>query len=60
MSVTNGGSAFNSLSPGGGYGLIGMRERVRSTGGRIRAGHRPQGGYQVVVELPYHPQEAAV
>ncbi|MFD3496930.1 sensor histidine kinase [Streptomyces sp. NPDC058678] len=42
----------NSPSPGGGYGLIGMRERAHSVGGRIRMGHRPQGGFEVVAELP--------
>lgn len=60
VSVTNGGSArLGPLSPGDGYGLIGMRERVRSAGGRIRTGHRPQGGYEVVVELPYGLEESA-
>ncbi|MFF0014196.1 sensor histidine kinase [Streptomyces sp. NPDC005374] len=60
VSVTNDGSArFGPLSPGDGYGLIGMRERVRSAGGRIRTGHRPQGGYEVVVELPYGLEEPA-
>lgn len=42
-------------SPGGGDGLIGMRERARSAGGRIRAGRLAQGGFEVVVELPHHP-----
>ncbi|MEU9326648.1 sensor histidine kinase [Streptomyces canus] len=65
VSVVNDGPAYaNSPSPGGGYGLIGMRERARSAGGRIRTGRLVQGGFEVVVELPYHPeghpQEAAV
>ncbi len=38
-----------------GYGLIGMRERALSLGGRLRAGHRPAGGFEVVTELPLHP-----
>ncbi|WLW50579.1 sensor histidine kinase [Streptomyces sp. YU58] len=42
-------------APSGGYGLIGMRERVRSVGGRIRMGHRPEGGFEVVAELPVRP-----
>ncbi|MFF0091955.1 hypothetical protein ACFYSF_18650 [Streptomyces canus] len=41
-----------------------MRERARSAGGRIRTGRLAQGGFEVVVELPYRPdgepQEAAV
>ncbi|MEU9171190.1 histidine kinase [Streptomyces sp. NPDC048420] len=60
VSVTNGGSAADSRSPDGGYGLIGMQERTRSAGGRVRTGHLPQGGYEVVVELPYRTEETAV
>ncbi|GAA4024081.1 hypothetical protein GCM10022232_81720 [Streptomyces plumbiresistens] len=46
----------DSSSPGGGgYGLMGMRERAHSVGGRIRMGHRPQGGFEVVAELPVQP-----
>lgn len=40
------------VAAGGGYGLIGMRERARSAGGRVRTGHRPDGGFEVVTELP--------
>ncbi|MGW6144154.1 sensor histidine kinase [Streptomyces sp. NPDC055140] len=36
----------------GGYGLIGMRERAHSAGGRFTAGHRPGGGFTVAAELP--------
>ncbi|MFE7462649.1 sensor histidine kinase [Streptomyces sp. NPDC057499] len=35
-----------------GYGLIGMHERARSAGGRLAAGHRPGGGFEVSTELP--------
>ncbi|MGI5459912.1 sensor histidine kinase [Streptomyces sp. CA-249302] len=38
--------------PGGGYGVMGMRERARSVGGRLRVGPRPRGGFEVVTELP--------
>ncbi|MFJ9241762.1 sensor histidine kinase [Streptomyces sp. NPDC101776] len=41
-----------SPTPADGYGVIGMRERALSAGGRLRAGHRPQGGFEVVTELP--------
>ena len=44
-------SAANS-----GFGLMGMRERAQSVGGRLRAGRRPEGGFQVVAELPLHVQ----
>lgn len=37
-----------------GYGLIGMRERVLSVGGRLRAGRQPAGGFAVAVELPMY------
>ena len=38
-----------------GYGLIGMRERALSVGGRLQAGRRPEGGFQVAAELPLRP-----
>jgi signal transduction histidine kinase len=68
ISVTNGGTATPPSSPvpastpatapasGSGYGLIGMRERALSVGGRLHVGHRPGGGFEVVTELPLHPQ----
>ncbi|MFF3847172.1 sensor histidine kinase [Streptomyces sp. NPDC002328] len=46
-------------SGGSGYGLIGMRERALSIGGRLRAGHRPTGGFEVSTELPLHPYAPA-
>ncbi|MFI2211485.1 sensor histidine kinase [Streptomyces sp. NPDC020141] len=36
----------------GGYGLIGMRERVQTLGGSLRAGPRPDGGWSVRATLP--------
>ncbi len=44
-----------ATAAGPGYGLIGMRERALSVGGRLRAGHRPAGGFEVATELPLHP-----
>ncbi len=40
---------------GGGLGLLGMRERVRSHGGECEIGPRVTGGYRVRVRLPYRP-----
>jgi signal transduction histidine kinase len=58
ITVTDDGgdaSPAAAVAPGSGYGLIGMRERALSVGGRLRAGHRPAGGFEVVTELPLHP-----
>jgi len=42
-----------SLRPAGpGLGLIGMRERVTALGGRLHAGPREGGGFQVRAEFP--------
>ena len=37
---------------GSGYGLVGMRERVGLLNGRLTAGPRPEGGFQVAACLP--------
>ncbi|MFD3581020.1 sensor histidine kinase [Streptomyces sp. NPDC058683] len=37
-----------------GYGLIGMRERAQSIGGRLQAGPRAEGGFTVTLGLPMH------
>jgi signal transduction histidine kinase len=38
--------------PGGGYGLVGLRERVRTVGGTLRAEPRLDGGFVVEAVLP--------
>jgi len=61
ITITNDGIAPPSTAaapahaPGPGYGLIGMRERALSIGGRLRAGSGPAGGFEVATELPLHP-----
>ena len=35
-------------APSGGFGLLGMRERVEATGGSLAAHPRPEGGFEVV------------
>jgi len=36
----------------GGFGLVGMRERIHLLGGRFAAGPRPGGGWQVTADVP--------
>jgi signal transduction histidine kinase len=47
-----GAGAGDGQRPAGGLGLIGMRERVAALGGRLHAGPRDGGGFQVRAELP--------
>ncbi|MEV4101448.1 histidine kinase [Nonomuraea sp. NPDC049649] len=50
--VRNGPPAYAPLNaPTGGFGLVGLSERARRTGGTLRAG-AVDGGFEVVVELP--------
>jgi signal transduction histidine kinase len=37
----------------GGYGLLGLRERVQLEGGRLEAAGQPQGGFRLAIEVPY-------
>jgi signal transduction histidine kinase len=50
--TSNGHSATNGHSTINGLGLIGMRERVTALGGRLHAGPRDGGGFQVRAEIP--------
>ncbi|MFC4959594.1 sensor histidine kinase [Streptomyces mauvecolor] len=49
------GAASSNPGSGGGYGLIGMRERVALHGGTLTAGPRADGGFAVLAELPLAP-----
>ncbi|MGW0945555.1 sensor histidine kinase [Streptomyces sp. NPDC002623] len=60
ITVTDDGTAVPAAAPvGRGFGLIGMRERAESVGGVLRAGRRPEGGYQVTTRLPLYPDTSA-
>ncbi|MEW1639731.1 histidine kinase [Streptomyces sp. NPDC093801] len=46
----NGAAALEAA--GTGHGLVGMRERVRLTGGTLDTGPLPEGGFRVAARLP--------
>ncbi|MFE5027433.1 sensor histidine kinase [Streptomyces sp. NPDC056656] len=57
ITVRDDGGRGSTGVPGdeaGGYGLIGMRERAQSAGGRFTAGAGADGGFTVTVELPIY------
>jgi len=51
-SVAHDGVAPNGQEPPAGNGIVGMGERARLVGGRLHAGPRPAGGWEVRAELP--------
>ncbi|MEV7890122.1 sensor histidine kinase [Streptomyces sp. NPDC088357] len=55
ITVTDDGTSTAAAEPGQGFGLIGMRERARSMGGALKAGHRDEGGFEVTTRLPLYP-----
>jgi signal transduction histidine kinase len=51
-------SRFSSRVPGGGHGIIGMRERVTLLGGEFSAGPLPGYGFRVNARIPLPPSTA--
>jgi signal transduction histidine kinase len=49
------GSMPSGRQPGGGHGLLGMRERAFSVGGALYVGAAPGGGFLVEAVLPSEP-----
>lgn len=45
-------------SPAPGFGIVGMRERARLSGGTLTAGPLPGGGFEVAAVLPLHESGA--
>ncbi|MGV9776413.1 sensor histidine kinase [Streptosporangium sp. NPDC003464] len=54
LRVRNYGSASDTRVSrlGGGFGLVGMAERVEALGGRLVAGPTPEGAWEVLAEFP--------
>ncbi|MEE1939793.1 sensor histidine kinase [Streptomyces sp. TRM 70361] len=54
---TTGAAAAAGDGPVRGFGIMGMRERAHTAGGELRAGPRPEGGFEVTTALPLQPSE---
>nr|WP_258050300.1 histidine kinase [Streptomyces finlayi] len=52
VTVTDDGAGPQEDAGAPGFGIVGMRERARSTGGTLEAGPRPGGGFEVAAVLP--------
>lgn len=52
IEVTTEGPAVTLVTPSGGRGLSGLRERVRMLNGELIAGARPEGGFSVRALIP--------
>jgi len=52
LTVVDDGSGFDSAAVNGGYGLSGMRDRVRQVGGAVEVRTEPGAGTEVRAEVP--------
>jgi len=55
VSVEDNGVGANLLRPGGGLGLVGMRERMEAVGGSLLLQTRPAGGFKLIAHVPIEP-----
>jgi signal transduction histidine kinase len=51
LAVTDNGKGASGAA-GGGFGLLGIRERIEVLGGRVESGNRRDGGFALTVEVP--------
>ncbi|WP_448640789.1 sensor histidine kinase [Geodermatophilus sp. URMC 63] len=58
IEVDDDGPGPASGRPGGGYGLVGLRERAASVGGHLETGPGPRGGFLLRARLPLHVRPA--
>ncbi|MFF1922724.1 sensor histidine kinase [Streptomyces sp. NPDC058221] len=58
VTVTDDGTGPVDDGSAPGFGIVGMRERARSTGGTLDAGPRSGGGFEVSALLPFQKQES--
>ncbi|MFJ1551347.1 sensor histidine kinase [Streptomyces sp. NPDC088246] len=56
VSIRDNGPGTSPGTPGGGYGLLGMRERVAAVGGLITTGPADSGGFIVEASFPAKPE----
>jgi signal transduction histidine kinase len=59
LEICDDGTGSAPAAPGGGQGLVGMRERLNLYGGELSTGARPGGGFRVHVRLPVEEARAA-
>lgn len=52
IDVLDDGRGVGAITPSGGHGLLGMRERAATFGGVMTAGPRPGGGFAIQVRIP--------
>ncbi len=55
IEVIDDGRGAGTLASAGGFGIIGMNERVAAIGGSMETGPRPGGGWRVRATIPIEP-----